>query len=940
MGKNPVAGDTIRVCARFRPQNSVEKRNGGKVAIQVSPDGSVARILHPKQNLDFVFDKVFNIDSTQPKVYEYSVSHMIDQVMNGFNCTVFAYGQTGSGKTYSMEGSLGSPIRGIVPRLVENLFEAIEEADEIYEFVVKVTYVEIYLERLRDLLRPRNTAMRIRDSKHGVYIQNVTEMYVRDGQEVINLMALGAANRTVNSTNMNAVSSRSHGVFMVKVVTKDTNTGSTKMAKLMMVDLAGSEKVRKTGATGALLEEAKKINQSLSCLGSVMNALSEGQPFVPYRDSVLTRLLSDSLGGNCKTTLMVCASPSNWNQEETISTMRFGTRAKKVKNKAKVNAEKTAAEYKRELAAAMAKIASLKRLVLCLKRDLKMACAGQLTDPDEGTGARLEKGEKIDLGDDEPDTAGAAAPKKDPWAVQEPPKPAKSTKTNEVEGEEILLDEDDLEESEGPTTDDSQTTDNGSQKADSNEGQTSGPPTSPDEEEMDFSKAADAAIEQTSKGGTTSSSKKENRRLKRKESVTVKSAELKTLVTENDRLGEKVESLRQELLSAQTELMMKSESLIKEKEKTEEAEIECEKSVAQSRIYMDEAMRLKYERERLEREREDLSAELTDAKEELARYKTRAEQLESQQEDLIDDVRTEERAKVDEFIAQARAAISDRAAPVGGNAVTAALGRFSAPAGLSADQEVRQTKLDKIKLQQTLREKVQEYVDMKLKAYEAMDKVKKLEESVRRKDMRLRGQHNELVGLGQLKKEADKYHAETNANLEKEMKKMKKQNNELKQQVATLRQKQKQMKHAGDYERDEAPAAVKKKLKSMVMPIRGGGKKKKRKKGRKKSAVTANDLHGMAPASYNNYHAKSPSMMNPGFMSTPQTMLYQPQYEMDGLQQDDILDGNIPEIPMMGPGMAPPGMSYYAQAQPVYPDPHNHRNNTFMQATNFWAPEF
>merc|ERR1711879_757522 len=167
-----------------------------------------------------------------------------------------------------------------------------------------------------------------------------------------------------------------------------------------------------------------------------------------------------------------------------------------------------------------------------------------------------------------------------------------------------------------------------------------------------------------------------------------------------------------------------------------------------------------------------------------------------------------------------------------------------------------------------------------------------------------------MGGLGQLKKEADKYHAETNANLEKELKKIKKQNAELKQQVQTLRSKQKHILKNQDFERDEAPANVKKKLKSMVMPIRGGGKKKKpsRKKGRKKSAMNTNDLHAMPP---------------------PQTMLYQSQFEMDGMQQDDILDGNIPEIPAMGPGMANPGMAtYFSPSQPVY-DPHA-RQNTFM----------
>eukprot|EP00494_Astrolonche_serrata_P032130 UN32399 len=163
MGKKKIeASNCIRVCARFRPQNSLEKKKNGKICISVSTDGTMVRINTKPQPLNFYFDRVFNYDSTQIKVYEYSVSHMIEMVFNGFNCTVFAFGQTGSGKTYSMEGSLGSPARGLVPRLVESLFEAIQEADEKYEFVVQVSYVEIYLERLRDFLNPANDGMKIR----------------------------------------------------------------------------------------------------------------------------------------------------------------------------------------------------------------------------------------------------------------------------------------------------------------------------------------------------------------------------------------------------------------------------------------------------------------------------------------------------------------------------------------------------------------------------------------------------------------------------------------------------------------------------------------------------------------------------------------------------------------------------------------------------------
>jgi len=777
---------------------------------------------------------------------------------------------------------------------------------------------------LRDLLRPSNGGMKIRESKHGVYIQGVTEMYVREGQEVINLMQLGARNRTVNSTNMNAVSSRSHGVFLIKLIIKDTNTGSTKMSKLMMVDLAGSEKVRKTGATGALLEEAKKINQSLSCLGSVMNALSEGQPFVPYRDSVLTRLLSDSLGGNCKTTLIICASPSNWNMDESISTLRFGTRAKKVKNKAKINAEKTAAEYKRELAAAHAKIRNLQRLCTCLKRDLKMACEGKLTDPGEGTGARFEKGEGVDLGSDEEDMPEVKQKKHDPWATPAGPKKKKAASNDEEELVMLESDDDDVtstttadnSNSDAPGGDSGSTSDGVKEKADK-------------EEEMDMLGAADQVLEKQTKDRKRSESSGKRRK---RESVTVKSEEIEELVSANDKLTEKVTELRQKVTEMRTELMMKSESLIKEKEKTEDAEVQFEKIQAQSRSYMDEAMTLKYERERLVRERDDLKAELENMTQDLQNFKTRTQQLETTQDSLVEEIRDEERAKVDEFIMQARQAIADRVPASGssGGVIANAVGRFAGPSSaMTPDQELRQTKLDKIKLEQTLQQKVQEYVQMKLKAFESMDKVKKLEAAVQRKEQRLRGQHNELVGLGALKKEADAYHFEASQKLEKELSKVKKENATLKTQVQNMRTKQKHMTKNADYERDEASAGVKKKLKSMVMPIRGGGKKKKRKKkGRKKTVQNAQDLMP-TPAHYNNYHAKSPSMMNAGFMQ-PQAMLYQPQFDQDN-------------VPMMGgPGMMQNGGVQYFAPAPGYPNqfdqnPHG-RNNTFVTATNFWGP--
>ena len=240
------------------------------------------------------------------------------------------------------------------------------------------------MEALRDLLKPGNASMKIRDSKTGVYIENVTEMYVRDAQEVMDLMTMGSGARTVNATKMNATSSRSHGVFMLKLTQTNTTSGTKKVSKLMMIDLAGSEKVAKTGAKGQLLKEAQKINQSLSALGNVMAQLSSGKPHISYRDSVLTRLLSDSLGGNCKTTLLIAVSPSSFNADETITTCRFGVRAKKIKNKAKINAEKTVAEYKIEVAQLKDIIMKLQALVKALQIDLTKAKNGEMGNDDKG----------------------------------------------------------------------------------------------------------------------------------------------------------------------------------------------------------------------------------------------------------------------------------------------------------------------------------------------------------------------------------------------------------------------------------------------------------------------------------------------------------------------------------------------------------------------------
>jgi kinesin family protein 5 len=258
---------------------------------------------------------------------------------------------------------------GIIPRAVEALFNGVLEADENVEFTFKVSYVEIYMEKIRDLLDDNRlkTNLTVREDKiKGIYIAGVTEEYVTSHEELLGIMASGAANRAVAATGMNEGSSRSHSVFTITVSQKDLSNNTTKSGKLVLVDLAGSEMVRKSNASGQQLEEAKTINKSLSALGQVhtsilaanrlfftcgciciqvINALTdEKQTHVPYRDSKLTRILQDSLGGNAKTVLITAVSPSSFNANETVSTLRFGMRAKSIENKVTVNQTRSVEE--------------------------------------------------------------------------------------------------------------------------------------------------------------------------------------------------------------------------------------------------------------------------------------------------------------------------------------------------------------------------------------------------------------------------------------------------------------------------------------------------------------------------------------------------------------------------------------------------------------------
>jgi kinesin family protein 5 len=238
--------------------------------------------------------------------------------------------------------------KGIIPRIVEQIFDSIRRSDGSIEFTVKVSYMEIYMEKIRDLLLPTNDNLPIHEDKaRGVYVKGLGEFYVAGVDEVYEVLDRGGAARMTAATNMNQESSRSHSIFVIEVAQKNIETGSARSGRLFLVDLAGSEKVGKTGASGQTLEEAKKINKSLTSLGMVINALSDGKStHVPYRDSKLTRILQESLGGNSRTTLIINCSPMSYNYDETVSTLRFGERAKTIKQKAKINEELSPAQLK------------------------------------------------------------------------------------------------------------------------------------------------------------------------------------------------------------------------------------------------------------------------------------------------------------------------------------------------------------------------------------------------------------------------------------------------------------------------------------------------------------------------------------------------------------------------------------------------------------------
>ncbi|UPR00521.1 kinesin [Chloropicon primus] len=347
------AGVNVQVILRCRPISGQEKAQRLQQVVkccEATREVTVTQQIANKQiGRTFTFDRVFGKDTTQANVYDAAITPIVSEVLDGFNCTIFAYGQTGTGKTYTMGGDIErnaetgvlDATAGVIPRAIKQIFETLESAGS--EYSVKVSYLELYNEKITDLLgigEDHAEHQLCEDGRGGVIVRGLEDEIVKTSEEIFEVLERGTARRKTAETKLNKESSRSHSVFTVTIHIKETTPEGDEMikcGKLNLVDLAGSENISRSGAKKERAREAGEINKSLLTLGRVISALVERQSHIPYRDSKLTRLLRDSLGGKTKTCIIATIAPTALCLDETLNTLDYAQRAKSIKNRPEVN---------------------------------------------------------------------------------------------------------------------------------------------------------------------------------------------------------------------------------------------------------------------------------------------------------------------------------------------------------------------------------------------------------------------------------------------------------------------------------------------------------------------------------------------------------------------------------------------------------------------------
>lgn len=380
---------------RCRPFSRREEKAGDENILGIDAKLGQITIRNPNAPPDdplkvFTFDSVHGWDSKQSDIYDDAVAPLVVSVLRGFNGTIFAYGQTGTGKTHTMQGVSQDPDRrGVIPNSFQHIFTQISRTQN-QKYLVRSSYLEIYQEEIRDLLCKDNSKkLELKESPDfGIYVKDLTSVVTKNVTEIEHVMAIGSQSRSVGFTNMNERSSRSHAIFVITVECSEEGPDGQdhiRVGKLNMVDLAGSERQSRTGAKGKRLKEATKINLSLSALGNVISALVDGKStHIPYRDSKLTRLLQDSLGGNAKTVMIATVGPSHMNFEESLATLRYASRAKNIKNKPRINEDPKDAllrEFQAEIARLKAQLEEREMLAKerRRKRDSKRLSKGPVS---------------------------------------------------------------------------------------------------------------------------------------------------------------------------------------------------------------------------------------------------------------------------------------------------------------------------------------------------------------------------------------------------------------------------------------------------------------------------------------------------------------------------------------------------------------------------------